>query len=128
MASIVILSLGGRGDMLPDICHKLDEGSSSVGRDENCTIQVLDPQVSRQHFHVDYDAMGNVYRARDAGSANGTLIDGIRLTKDLVLKDGAFIEVGDSKLRFTMKDFKDRKTAMDHFRRMGERQRGTLMR
>ena len=44
-----------------------------------------------------------------------------------VVKDGDMIDVGKSRLMFTDENFTDRESAINHYKKRGERQRGTLM-
>ena len=65
------------------------------GRD--CEGIVLDdPTVSRRHFKLDPTAVGLV--VEDLGSANGTLIDGVRMTDPLVLEVGHRIGCGETEV------------------------------
>jgi pSer/pThr/pTyr-binding forkhead associated (FHA) protein len=127
MACIVIESLGGRGDLLPDIVHILDADESSIGRDESAVIQVLDNEVSRRHVIVVHDRAANNFGLRDCGSANGTRVNGHRIIGDVTLRDGDVIEVGQSRLRYARKNFSCRSTALQHFKREGEGYRGTIV-
>lgn len=49
----------------------------TVGRDESCSFQILEPLVSRRH--VKFEFVDGGWHACDLGSANGTQIDGREL-------------------------------------------------
>jgi hypothetical protein len=49
----------------------------TVGRDESCSFQILEPLVSRRH--VKFEFTDGSWHACDLGSANGTQIDGREL-------------------------------------------------
>jgi hypothetical protein len=46
----------------------------TVGRDESCEFQIIDPLISRQH--TKFECVDGRWLVRDLGSANGTTIDG----------------------------------------------------
>ncbi|MCA9285312.1 MAG: FHA domain-containing protein [Phycisphaerales bacterium] len=79
MASLVIIEGPGKGACLP-----LNEPLVSVGRDDTCTFQVLDPLVSRKHLQVRTDAETGRHLAADYRSANGISVN----DKLLVLEAG----------------------------------------
>lgn len=57
----------------------LTPGVYTLGRDAAATIRIdADPSVSRQHARLDVDASGVV--VSDIGSANGTWVNGVRIT------------------------------------------------
>ncbi|MHC5113041.1 MAG: FHA domain-containing protein [Planctomycetota bacterium] len=125
--SIVVLSYGGREGLLPKFSFPLDpERTDVVGRDEACSIQILDPKISRRQFSVHWDDDLEGFLATDLESANGTFVNKIKIGRPTKLREGDVIEVGNSKLTYTTKKFKDHVTAIDHFKREGERYRGTM--
>src|SRR5512145_284072 len=68
-----------------DASHKtlrIDASGSVVGRDPSCALQVNDPSVSRRHATLEEDR-GN-WVVSDQKSANGTWLDGQRVTKAYV--------------------------------------------
>jgi pSer/pThr/pTyr-binding forkhead associated (FHA) protein len=69
----------------------------TLGRDETNDIVLADRQVSRLHARLECDDQGCILV--DAGSANGTAVDG-QLIKRVKLQSGSLIEVGHSLLRF----------------------------
>lgn len=52
----------------------------TVGRDESCSFQILEPLVSRRHVKFEY--ADGAWHACDLGSANGTLIDGREIDRE----------------------------------------------
>lgn len=52
----------------------------TVGRDESCSFQILEPLVSRRH--VKFEFVDGGWHACDLGSANGTQIDGRELDQE----------------------------------------------
>jgi hypothetical protein len=70
----------------------------AIGRLPECAVVVTDPNVSRRHAEVRQAASGFV--VVDLGSTNGTLVNGIRIAGEQVLRDGDIISVGTTQLRF----------------------------
>ncbi|MHC4991450.1 MAG: FHA domain-containing protein [Planctomycetota bacterium] len=126
-AKIVVVSLAGREDLLPDFAFALDEEATLIGRHESCGIQLVDGQVSRQHVQIRFDEPTRQYFASDLKSANGTFVNGRQVMSEMRLSEGDRIEVGNSRLVFTRKRFKDHKSALQHFRRTGEHIRATMV-
>ncbi len=63
-----------------------------VGRGPRCDIWLDDPQVSRQHAEI--RASGLHVSIADAGSMNGTLVNGVRIRSMQVLHPGDEIHIG----------------------------------
>ena len=77
----------------------LERGSHTVGRDESSDVVLDDPSLSRRHLHLDVTD-GHVL-AEDAGSSNGTFIEGVPMLprSPRAVADGDAIVVGRSVLR-----------------------------
>jgi ABC-type multidrug transport system ATPase subunit len=71
----------------------------TIGRGP-CDIMLDDPQVSRFHAQIDRDAHGQLL-LRDAGSTNGTFVNGSRLSSPLPLQPGMVIQIGTFRLVYT---------------------------
>ena len=73
-------------------------GTTTIGRASNCTIQLLDEKVSRTHSilrQLDTD-----FQVEDAGSSNGTGVNGERLTGPKALQPGDEIGIGINRLLY----------------------------
>jgi len=71
-----------------------------LGRDIAQEIPLpMDKTVSRLHARIVPE--GDEYVLEDAGSANGTLANGLRLTGRRVLRAGDVIQMGATVLRYT---------------------------
>jgi len=66
-----------------------------IGRDPACDVALRDPGISRHHARL--ELKGNRYVLKDAGSANGTFINGLRITES-ALQTGDQIRVGNTVL------------------------------
>lgn len=72
------------------------EGALEVGRAADDVV-LDDPTVSRHHLTV-APAEGGLL-ITDAGSANGTMVDGERITEPVVVLPGSSIRLGETELR-----------------------------
>jgi pSer/pThr/pTyr-binding forkhead associated (FHA) protein len=70
----------------------------SVGRGAACDLVLADEDVSRGHAELERRWDG-VY-LRDAGSKNGTLLDGRPVEQEIKLLDGAVLKFGRTQFRF----------------------------
>ena len=123
MAFLLVVTGPNEGDY-----HPLEKRNITIGRNETCTIQILDDAVSRDHMKVRYDDDGNCYDALDNGSANGVFVNGAQISDGQRLANGDIIQIGDSELIFSEQDFIDRDTALEHYRRRTEHDRRTVVR
>jgi pSer/pThr/pTyr-binding forkhead associated (FHA) protein len=122
MASIIVATGEQKGDYYP-----LGRRTNVVGRDEALPIQILDEHVSRKHLQIHFDEDKQQYYALDMKSKHGVFINGIKINNETVLADGDQIGVGQTTILFTLKDFEDRKSALSHFKKVGERIRPTVI-
>jgi len=122
MASIIITSGTNIGDYYP-----LGHRTNVIGRDEAVPIQVLDEHVSRKHMQIRFDKDREQYYALDMKSKHGVFINGNKIHNETTLADGDQIHIGQTTLLFTVKDFPDRESALEHFKKVGERIRPTVI-
>ena len=73
-------------------------GEVRLGRDRSNAIVLSDGKVSRHHFRL--DPIRNTYILSDLGSANGTFVNGVRVTQPVRLHDGDLIGLGDTQIVF----------------------------
>lgn len=74
----------------------LVSGATRVGRSPQCDIVLADPSVSRSHALLDVRA--GALTVRDAGSTNGTFVNGERI-EERALKPGDTVSFGKTTLR-----------------------------
>jgi serine/threonine protein kinase len=79
-------------------------GKYSIGRDKTTEIPILDPMVSRRHCTIEVKEKG--YRLRDLGSANGTVVNGERVS-ERELQPGDRILAGETLLSFLSEESLD---------------------
>jgi pSer/pThr/pTyr-binding forkhead associated (FHA) protein len=66
-----------------------------IGRDPNCDVTLDYPAVSRRHLRLEWQPdLG--YRAIDLGSTHGTVIDGRRIDRPVLLQVNSQIWLGDA--------------------------------
>jgi pSer/pThr/pTyr-binding forkhead associated (FHA) protein len=121
MASLIITSGKREGDYYP-----LGRRTSVIGRDEALLIQILDNMVSRKHLQIRFDEKTSRYHAYDMKSRNGVYINNQRISGETPLADGDVILVGLTTLLFVDRDFKDKDSALLHYKKVGERMRVTV--
>lgn len=121
MASLIITSGKREGDYYP-----LGRRTNVIGRDEALPIQLLDGMVSRKHLQIRFDEKTNKYYAFDMKSRNGVYVNNQKIEGEVALKDGDVILVGLTSLLFANKDFKDKDSALLHYKKVGERMRVTV--
>ena len=121
MASLIVVTGASKGDYYP-----LGRRSNVIGRNEALPIQILDGEVSRKHLKIRYDQDTDTYSVVDLNSRHGVLINGAKIADELELADNTYITIGQTTLFFTLKDFEGRENALNHFKKVGERTKGTL--
>ena len=122
MASIIVISGEQKGEYLP-----LGRRINVIGRAESLPMQILDDMVSRKHLRIRYDEQTQEHCAEDMNSKHGVIINDRRMTDPTVLREGDQIRIGQTYLMFTEKDFNDRESALEHYKKAGEGQRPTMI-
>jgi diguanylate cyclase (GGDEF)-like protein len=94
---LIVVAGAGVGEM-----YRLDAGEAVVGRSESAQFRIVDEGISRTHARL--FRAGDTLYVEDLKSANGTLVNGERITK-CALKDGDKISIGSTTiLKFTYHD------------------------
>ncbi len=121
MASIILASGPKAGEFYP-----LGKRTTVIGRDEAVPVQVIDEHVSRKHAQIHYEARDGRYYALDMKSTHGTYVNGRRIQDDFALSEGDQLQLGGVTLLFTLRDFPDRDSAMNHWKQVGQRGKTTM--
>ena len=74
-------------------CLRFGAGEFLFGRGQECHVRPNSELVSRQHCMLRVQLDGHL-SLRDLGSANGTLVNGLRLVGERALEDGDKLQVG----------------------------------
>ena len=122
MASIIVISGKQKGEYLP-----LGRRTNVIGRAEALPMQILDDKVSRKHLRIWYDQNTHQHYAEDMDSKHGVFINDRRISERIVLRERDQIRIGGTTILFTKKDFDDRESALAHYKKVGERQRPTVI-
>jgi len=80
------------------IRQPLDKERVSIGRSRESDVFLPDQFLSRHHAEIRQGVSG--YYLVDLGSKNGTLLNGVRLEAEALLKEGDQIKIGDHELTF----------------------------
>ncbi len=81
-------------------CLTFPRGEYVFGRGPECHVRANSEIVSRQHCLM--AVADGVVSIRDLGSANGTLVNGVRVRGERVLCDGDLIQLGPFGLQFQL--------------------------
>ncbi len=101
--------------------HPLHGPSVTLGRHAECDIQVKLPQVSGRHAMI--LCAGDTYYISDLGSANGTLVNGERITESTPLRAGDMIDLCGPTFEFVEESDATRTVAAPAFR-LGDPSKG----
>ena len=77
-----------------------------IGRDAICTVQVVDPELSRCHLQI-VATSDDKHDAIDFDSHNGVSINGTKIKEKTELADGDEIVIGASTIIYTTDDSAD---------------------
>ncbi|MCR9202264.1 MAG: ATP-binding protein [Planctomycetaceae bacterium] len=94
--TLLVVNGPGRG-----VRFEVSSGSGEIvmGRSIGTRIRIDDTEVSRQHAVIVHD--GRAFRLRDLKSANGTFLNGDRIS-EAALRNGDSIRIGTTALRFQL--------------------------
>lgn len=122
MASLLIVEGVGEGRHLP-----ITQPLVSVGRDDTCTFQILDPLVSRKHLQIRLEAKLGGHVAGDYRSAHGVFVNDKQVLLDVALHDGDKIKIGNTTLVYLAEDHVDANAAMTAAKKKDEWKRSTMI-
>jgi pSer/pThr/pTyr-binding forkhead associated (FHA) protein len=92
MPRLIILTKGGRIRQV-SVSGRL----TTIGRSEGNSLIIDSDLISRQHAVIDWD--GDHYALIDAGSRNGSYVNGRKVERQ-ELRNGDMIALGDCEIRF----------------------------
>ena len=81
-----------------DSVAELNRPRITIGRSARNDLCVEDPFASRLHAEV--RSRGDSFWLSDLGSANGTLLNDVRMTVPVMLRDGDIIRIGETAIEF----------------------------
>ncbi|GAB4445669.1 MAG: hypothetical protein Kow0031_28210 [Anaerolineae bacterium] len=71
-----------------------------IGREEGLDISLQDPEASRRHARVTWQA--GQFIIEDMGSTNGTFVNGVQITTPQILNPGDSVGIGQTALVFQL--------------------------
>jgi len=90
----------GKGDVSQHV-YRIDLPHVRIGSDESNSLVLEDPHISRFHCEIRQTPEGFIIK--DLDSTNGTLVEGLAI-KEAVLRSGAILSLGKTRLRFVADD------------------------
>lgn len=91
-------AVGKNGEAVAEV-YPLVRSTALIGRSAKCSIVLPDPYVSSEHARI--EKVKDRYFIIDLQSANGTLLNGARLTERTELKHGDRLSFGAMDLLFS---------------------------
>ncbi|MDX1582592.1 MAG: SpoIIE family protein phosphatase [Thermoanaerobaculia bacterium] len=73
---------------------------TTIGRSIECVVPIKDRYLSRHHADLIPEESGKRWTLRDCGSANGTYVNGVRITDRRAILPGDRIRLGDTEIVF----------------------------
>ncbi len=95
MPRLIVKATPSHGDSVVELSRL----RTTIGRSARNDLCVEDPFASRLHAEV--RSRGDSYWLSDLGSANGTLINGSRLTAPVQLQDRDVIRIGETEIEYS---------------------------
>ncbi|MBT8484807.1 MAG: FHA domain-containing protein [Phycisphaerae bacterium] len=123
MATLIVHEGPAGGEQFDLGPHRL----AMIGRDDHCTFQILDDQMSRRHVQIKRLEPSGGHAAIDFDSANGVFVNGQRITSETPLIDGDEIRVGSTTIVYTTSTSPDAKKVAELLRKRGEGVRSTIV-
>lgn len=107
MACLVVVEGPATGVLFALSTHRLVD----IGRDEECTFQIIDPLISRHHLQIRASGDGK-HLAKDAGSANGVLVNAAPMVGETPLDNRDEITIGGTTIVYSDTDYPDAQSAI----------------
>ena len=86
----------------PSSMVKFDKMEMSIGRSSTNGICISDPFASRLHSELKRE--GDQVLLVDAGSSNGTFLNGQRVTAPVPLRPGDLIRIGETEIEYSSEE------------------------
>ena len=86
----------------PPLTAKFDKMKMTIGRSSTNGICISDPFASR--LHAELKREGDQVLLIDAGSSNGTFLNGQRVTAPIPLRPGDLIRIGETEIEYSSEE------------------------
>lgn len=116
MATLIVTKGPAMGEKFSLEGHQL----LMIGRDAACSIQIIDPQMSRCHMQVKYNPEEKRHYALDFESKNGVFINGVKITGPTALSDRDAIALADTILVYCADDSPTAQHVLDAMKQFGQ--------
>ena len=83
-----------------------------IGRSDNCSIQIPDTEISRQHARITLHNAG--IWVQDAGSRNGVFINEKRIVRPTELRPGGRLRLGPHAFKLELSELEDDDPSIIH--------------
>ena len=91
-----------------------------IGRDASCTLQIVDPQLSRNHLQIKYAEEEKRHYAIDFQSKNGVKVNDKKIESATPLGDRDVIVIGDTTLVYNAADDYSAQDIRESMKRFGQ--------
>ena len=108
----------------PDKGRRFELGRANlimIGRDPSCTLQILDPKLSRMHLQIKALGEAEGHAAVDFKSSNGVFVNGNRISAETPLTAGDLIRIGDTEIVYQQEETPKDSADEDRIRRNRQR-------
>lgn len=122
MATLIITDGPASGEQFALDEHRI----VLLGRDIDCTFQILDTQMSRRHMQIKRVDETGSHVAIDYGSTNGVIVNGSQIEEPTPLRDGDEILIGETRIVYAVADSPDAKSIDSLLRKRGENLKDTF--
>jgi phosphoserine phosphatase RsbU/P len=95
MPRLIVRATPSHGDSVVE----LNRPRTTIGRSARNDLCIEDPFASRLHAEV--RKRGDTFLLGDLGSANGTLLNGVRLTAQVQLRDRDLVRIGETEIEYS---------------------------
>ncbi len=91
-----------------------------IGRDARCTLQIVDPQLSRSHLQIKHVPEEKRHYAIDFQSKNGVFVNDKKIDNPTPLNDRDVIVIGDTTLVYSVDDSPSAQDVRESMKRFGQ--------
>ena len=91
-----------------------------IGRDARCTLQIVDPQLSRNHLQIKYAEEEKRHYAIDFQSKNGVFVNEKKIEAPTPLADRDVIVIGDTTLVYSTDEAHSAQDIRESMKRFGQ--------
>lgn len=91
-----------------------------IGRDASCSIQITDPQLSRNHLQIRFDESSGRHFAIDFDSKNGVFVNGRRIETETELADDDVIAIGGTTFVYSLDESREARHVLEIPKRFGQ--------